>query len=78
MIKYDDYLFAFLKNPEIPPDNNASERAVRNFKVKQKVSGFFKSDEDADSYAILRSIIDTAIKNVQNPFDTLQAIAVAN
>lgn len=74
MVKYVGYVFLFLKEQHIPPDNNASERAVRNFKVKQKVSGFFKSIEGADSYAILRSIIDTAIKNAQNPFEVLYAI----
>lgn len=75
--KYEQYLFNFLINPDIPPDNNASERAVRNFKVKQKVSGFFKSIEGADCYAILRSIVDSAIKNIQNPLCTLRAIATS-
>ncbi len=73
--KYEQYLFNFLINPDIPPDNNASERAVRNFKVKQKVSGFFKSIEGADCYAILRSVVDSAIKNIQNPLCALRAIA---
>jgi len=75
LIKYHSYLFNFLTHPDIPPDNNASERAVRNFKVKQKVSGFFKSIEGANLYAILRSVIDTAVKNEQNPFLVLRAIA---
>jgi len=75
MMKYAHYLFNFLTHSDIPPDNNASERAVRNFKVKQKVSGFFKSNDGANFYAILRSIIDTAIKNAQNPFCVLRAIA---
>ena len=39
--KYQDYLFLFLKNNLVQPDNNGSERAIRNFKVKQKVSEFF-------------------------------------
>lgn len=76
LIRYKPYLFNFLSDHDIPPDNNASERAVRNFKVKQKVSGFFKSKEGADSYAILRSVIDTAIKNEQNPLSVLRAIVM--
>lgn len=76
LLKYADYVFTFLKHPEVPPDNNASERAVRNFKVKQKVSGFFKSIEGANAYAIQRSIIDTAIKNNQNPFVVMRAISI--
>lgn len=76
MVKYQDYVFAFLDNPEIQPDNNGSERAIRNFKVKQKNSGFFKSIEGANIYAVIRSIIDTAIKNGQNPYYAMQLIAV--
>ena len=67
LIKYQDYLFLFLKNKLVPPDNNGSERAIRNFKVKQKVSGFFKTNKGAANYATLRSVCDTAIKNNQNP-----------
>ena len=46
----------------VPPDNNGSERAIRNVKVKQKISGQFKIFSAAENFAILRSIIDTAIK----------------
>ena len=60
MIKYRNYLFPCLYDLEVPPDNNASERAVRNVKVKQKISGQFKSGQD--TFCILRSIIDTLRK----------------
>ncbi len=75
MIKHKDYLFSFLIDSNIPPDNNASERAIRNVKVKQKVSGFFKSFKGAENYAILRSCIDTAIKQGVNPWAKLCGIA---
>lgn len=75
MIRYKDFLFNFLSNTAIPPDNNASERAIRNVKVKQKVSGFFKSFKGAQNYATLRSCIDTAIKQGLNPWDKLYHIA---
>lgn len=75
MIKYKKFIFNFISNPTVPPDNNASERAIRNVKVKQKVSGFFKSFKDAQNYAILRSCIDTAIKQGENPWDNLCQIA---
>lgn len=67
LIKYQDYLFLFLKNELIPLGNNGSEKAIRNFKVKQKVSGFFKTDNGAAYYAVLRLVCDTTIKNNQNP-----------
>lgn len=75
MVKYKKYLFNFLFDPMIPPDNNASERAIRNVKVKQKVSGFFKTMKGAENYAIFRTCIDTALKQGENPLAKLNAIA---
>ncbi len=78
MFKYYDYVFNFLRNKDIPPDNNGSERAIRNFKIKLKISGFFKSIEGAQVYATIRSVIDTAIKNNQNPLEIIRQIAQCN
>jgi transposase len=76
MVKYSNYVFAFLFDPQIPPDdNNASERANRNFKVKLKVSNSFRSVSGSENYALIRSVIDTAIKNRQNPYTVIQLIA---
>jgi len=66
-------LFQFLYNKEVPPDNNSSERGVRNFKVKQKISGQFKTGHVA--YAILRSIIDTSIKKNIPVMRTMKLLA---
>jgi transposase len=74
IIRYRNYLFSFLYNQHVPPDNNASERAVRTFKVKQKVSGLFRSTEGAKAFAIIRSVIDTTIKNAKNVMETLAII----
>ena len=75
LIKYRAYFFTFLYHPEVPPDNNASERAIRNIKVKQKISGQFKSPDGAFGFAVLRSITDTIIKNNQNVLNSLKVIA---
>jgi len=76
--KSKDKIFTFLLDPKIPPDNNASERAIRNVKVKQKVSGQFKSLEGAQNYATLRSIVDTARKRGLNEFEALKSIIQGN
>jgi transposase/uncharacterized coiled-coil protein SlyX len=75
IIKYRDHVFTFLYHPNVPPDNNGSERAIRNVKVKQKISGQFKIFTAAENFAILRSIIDTTIKNEQNVLQALSVIS---
>lgn len=76
MHKYKEYVFTFLFHEEIPPDNNASERAIRNVKVKQKVSGQFKTQDGAQSYAVIRSVTDTCVKNGQNVLEAFKTIAM--
>ena len=76
--KAKDKIFTFLLDENIPPDNNGSERSIRNIKVKQKVSGQFKSLDGAENYATLRSIIDTSKKRLINQFDALVTIFRGN
>ena len=73
--KHRQYLFTFLYRPEVPPDNNASERAIRNVKIKQKVSTQFRSTEGAARFAILRSVTDTVLKNGLSVLGALNFIA---
>jgi transposase len=75
LLKYQQYILYFLYHPKVPPDNNGSERAIRNIKVKQKISGQFKSEDGANSFAVLRSVIDTTIKSGQNVLNALSLIA---
>ncbi len=74
LVKYRQHIFTFLYYEEVPPENNGSERAIRNVKVKQKISGQFKSFSGAETFAILRSVIDTALKNKLNPLNALSQI----
>lgn len=76
MQDYRDYLFTFLYNKGVPPDNNASERAIRNFKVKMKVSGQFKNGHQ--TFAILRSVADTCIKRNIPVYKAMNLIAQIN
>lgn len=62
-------IFTFVYHKKVPSHNNASEIAIRNFKVKMKVSGQFKSAQHY--YVIIRSIIDTLIKNKKPIFNSL-------
>lgn len=73
LLKVKDKLLTFLYHKDVPPDNNGSERAIRNVKVKQKVSGQFKSGQQ--DFCILRSVIDTAKKRDVDVWHTLSSIA---
>jgi len=75
LIKNRTSIFTFLYHPKVPYDNNSSERAIRNIKVKMKVSNQFKSMEFAEYYATIRSIVDTTIKNSMNVFGALSNVA---
>ena len=74
ILKVKDYLFTFLTNPHVPYDNNASERGVRKIKIKQKVSGCFRTDSSADDFAKLHSIAETAMKNGNSKFNAILAV----
>ncbi len=73
MLKRKNYIFNFLENPAIPSNNNDSERGIRKLKIKQKISGTFRSDNGVDAF-MLHSITDTACKNNQSPFDAILAL----
>jgi transposase len=60
--KHHDKLWVFLDHPDVPFDNNASERALRPAVVHRKVIGGFRSEGGATAYALYRTIEDTARK----------------
>ena len=74
LIKCRDYIFNFLENPAIPPDNNASERGIRKVKIKMKNSGTFRSDQGADAFIELLSIIETTKKHNKSPYAAIRAL----
>lgn len=74
LIKCRDYIFNFLSNPAIPPDNNASERGIRKLKIKIKNSCTFRSDQGADAFLELHSIVETAKKHNKTPFYAIRAL----
>ena len=52
----------FLHAPTVPCTNNQAERDLRMRKVRQKISGGFRSDTGAQTFATLRTVLSTARK----------------
>lgn len=61
----------FTKNFAVPYDNNLAERSFRHVKTKTKVSGGFRSENGARSYAAVMSYVDTARKRGRNAFEAI-------
>ena len=61
----------FLYNPSVPFTNNQAERDARMMKLRQKISGGFRSLQGASDFATIRSFIATARKQGCNIIEAL-------
>jgi transposase len=61
----------FLSDPTVPFTNNLAERDGRMMKLRQKISGGFRSFDGAEDFAVIRSLISTARKQ---GWDVLRAL----
>ena len=61
----------FLSDPTVPFTNNLAERDGRMMKLRQKISGGFRSQEGAEDFSVIRSLISTARKQGWDILQTL-------
>jgi transposase len=62
----------FLSDPTVPFTNNQAERDLRMMKVRQKISGGFRSDTGVQTFVTLRTVLSTARKQGWNILATLR------
>lgn len=77
-IKCKKMILGFLHDFNIPFDNNLVERDLRMIKLKQKISGCFRSIEGAKYFCRIRGYISTAKKQGFNIFDALSSAFDSN
>jgi transposase len=74
MINYEEAVLRFMNDHRVPFTNNLAERDLRMAKVRQKISGCFRSFDGARIYARLRSYVSTVKKQGRNVWEALKAI----
>jgi len=78
LIAHKEKILLFFTDFTVPFDNNQAERDIRMFKVKQKVSGCFRTMEGAHNFAAIMSFIGTARKHGLSAFHVIKDALIGN
>ncbi|WP_353553529.1 IS66 family transposase [Paraburkholderia terrae] len=69
--KYAGEVWRFIADHRVPFDNNQAERDIRMPKLKQKISGCFRSESGMEAFCTIRSYLATLRKQNRSLIDAL-------
>jgi transposase len=70
---YEGEVLRYTRDPIVPFTNNLAERDLRMVKVKQNVSGYFRSEEGARAFCRIRSYLLTEWRKGVPPIQALKS-----
>ena len=76
--QYKPQVLAFMYDFRVPFDNNLAERDVRMVKIKQKVSGTFRTRTGAETFCAVRSYISTVRKHRLNVINAIHSSLIGD
>jgi transposase len=72
--EYRQDVWRFMREDAVPFTNNLAEQALRMAKVKQKISGCFRTEHGAQTFFTIRSYLATMHKQKHNLFACLVSV----